>query len=164
MASKAKACEALKVVARCRPLSRKEEAAGHEQILTMDVKLGQVTLRNPRAALGELPKTFTFDAVYDASSKQADLYDETVRPLVDSVLQGFNGTVFAYGQTGTGKTYTMQGTWVEPELRGVIPNAFEHIFTHISRSQNQLYPKWSPIQPPLTISNYSCTDRGARHL
>ncbi|KAF6103924.1 kinesin family member 3C [Phyllostomus discolor] len=139
MASKTKASEALKVVARCRPLSRKEEAAGHEQILTMDVKLGQVTLRNPRAALGELPKTFTFDAVYDASSKQADLYDETVRPLVDSVLQGFNGTVFAYGQTGTGKTYTMQGTWVEPELRGVIPNAFEHIFTHISRSQNQQY-------------------------
>ena len=139
MASKTKASEALKVVARCRPLSRKEEAAGHEQILTMDVKLGQVTLRNPRAALGELPKTFTFDAVYDASSKQADLYDETVRPLVDSVLQGFNGTVFAYGQTGTGKTYTMQGTWVEPEQRGVIPNAFEHIFTHISRSQNQQY-------------------------
>lgn len=139
MASKTKASEALKVVARCRPLSRKEEAAGHEQILTMDVKLGQVTLRNPRAAPGELPKSFTFDAVYDASSKQADLYDETVRPLVDSVLQGFNGTVFAYGQTGTGKTYTMQGTWVEPELRGVIPNAFEHIFTHISRSQNQQY-------------------------
>ncbi|CAO2604047.1 Kinesin-like protein KIF3C [Lemmus lemmus] len=139
MASKTKASEALKVVARCRPLSRKEEAAGHEQILTMDVKLGQVTLRNPRAAPGELPKTFTFDAVYDASSKQADLYDETVRPLIDSVLQGFNGTVFAYGQTGTGKTYTMQGTWVEPELRGVIPNAFEHIFTHISRSQNQQY-------------------------
>ncbi|GAB1297261.1 Kinesin-like protein KIF3C [Apodemus speciosus] len=139
MASKTKASEALKVVVRCRPLSRKEEAAGHEQILTMDVKLGQVTLRNPRAAAGELPKTFTFDAVYDASSKQADLYDETVRPLIDSVLQGFNGTVFAYGQTGTGKTYTMQGTWVEPELRGVIPNAFEHIFTHISRSQNQQY-------------------------
>lgn len=134
-----KASEALKVVARCRPLSRKEEAAGHEQILTMDVKLGQVTLRNPRATPGELPKTFTFDAVYDASSKQADLYDETVRPLIDSVLQGFNGTVFAYGQTGTGKTYTMQGTWVEPEQRGVIPNAFEHIFTHISRSQNQQY-------------------------
>ncbi|XP_068928112.1 kinesin-like protein KIF3C [Petaurus breviceps papuanus] len=139
MANKAKPSEALKVVARCRPLSRKEEAAGHEQILEMDVKLGQVTLRNPRAAPGELPKTFTFDAVYDASSKQADLYDETVRPLIDSVLQGFNGTVLAYGQTGTGKTYTMQGTWAEPEQRGVIPSAFEHIFTHISRSQNQQY-------------------------
>ncbi|XP_010215178.1 PREDICTED: kinesin-like protein KIF3C [Tinamus guttatus] len=120
---------------------RREGARGRRdsRILDMDVKLGQVTIRNPRAAPGELPKTFTFDAVYDASSKQADLYDETVRPLIDSVLQGFNGTIFAYGQTGTGKTYTMQGAWAEPEKRGIIPISFEHIFTHISRSQNQQY-------------------------
>ncbi|KFV57169.1 Kinesin-like KIF3B, partial [Tyto alba] len=51
----------------------------------------------------------------------------------------FNGTVLAYGQTGTGKTYTMQGAWAEPEKRGIIPISFEHIFTHISRSQNQQY-------------------------
>ncbi|NXV19533.1 KIF3C protein, partial [Cepphus grylle] len=140
MAGKSRSgCEALKVVARCRPMSRKEEAAGYERVLELDVKLGQVSIRNPRAAPGELPKTFTFDAVYDASSKQADLYDETVRPLIDSVLQGFNGTIFAYGQTGTGKTYTMQGAWAEPEKRGIIPISFEHIFTHISRSQNQQY-------------------------
>lgn len=56
MASKTKASEALKVVARCRPLSRKEEAAGHEQILTMDVKLGQVTLRNPARHPGSCPR------------------------------------------------------------------------------------------------------------
>ena len=43
------------------------------------------------------------------SSKQRDLYDETFRDLVDNVLSGFNGTIFAYGQTGTGKTFTMQG-------------------------------------------------------
>lgn len=43
------------------------------------------------------------------SSLQRDLYDETFRSLVDSVLNGFNGTIFAYGQTGTGKTYTMEG-------------------------------------------------------
>ena len=44
-----------------------------------------------------------------ASSKQRDLYDETFRDLVQAVLDGFNGTIFAYGQTGTGKTFTMQG-------------------------------------------------------
>ena len=43
------------------------------------------------------------------SSKQKDVYEQTVRPLVDSVLEGFNGTIFAYGQTGTGKTFTMEG-------------------------------------------------------
>ena len=47
--------------------------------------------------------------LYDCSSKQRDLYDETFRDLVQSVIEGFNGTIFAYGQTGTGKTFTMQG-------------------------------------------------------
>ncbi|XP_078069140.1 kinesin-like protein KIF3B isoform X1 [Mustelus asterias] len=137
--SKAKVCESVKVVVRCRPMNGKEEAAACDQIVDMDVKLGQVAIQNPKTIPTEVPKTFTFDAVYDSSSKQSDLYDETVRPLVDSVLQGFNGTVFAYGQTGTGKTYTMQGIWAEPEKRGIIPNSFEHIFTHISRSQDQQY-------------------------
>jgi kinesin family member 3B len=73
------------------------------------------------------------------SSKQLDLYEETFRPLVESVLNGFNGTIFAYGQTGTGKTFTMEGVRNDKELRGVIPNSFEHIFTHIARSSNQQY-------------------------
>ncbi|XP_042157086.1 kinesin-like protein KIF3C isoform X2 [Oncorhynchus tshawytscha] len=141
--SKVKSSETVKVVIRCRPLNRKEEAAaagvtrtpgGVGGIVEMDMRLGQVVLWNPHGLPGEPGKTFTFDSVYDPSSKQRDLYDETVRPLIDSVLDGFNGTIFAYGQTGTGKTYTMQGVWLEPERRGVIPNAFEHVFTQISRS------------------------------
>uniref|UniRef100_A0A3Q2XVH3 Kinesin-like protein n=1 Tax=Hippocampus comes TaxID=109280 RepID=A0A3Q2XVH3_HIPCM len=135
--SKNKSSESVKVVVRCRPLNRKEESNGPSgEIVQMDLRLGQVILRNPRASHSEPQKTFTFDAVYDGNSKQRDLYDESVRPLIDSVLAGFNGTIFAYGQTGTGKTYTMQGMWLDTEKRGVIPNAFDHIFTHISRSQS----------------------------
>ncbi|XP_061125927.1 kinesin-like protein KIF3C [Syngnathus typhle] len=135
--SKNKSSESVKVVVRCRPLNRKEESNGPSGgIVEMELRLGQVILRNPRASHSEPQKTFTFDAVYDGNSKQRDLYDESVRPLIDSVLAGFNGTIFAYGQTGTGKTYTMQGMWLDPEKRGVIPNAFDHIFTHISRSQS----------------------------
>ncbi|XP_032817298.2 kinesin-like protein KIF3B [Petromyzon marinus] len=142
MSSRAKAQETVRVVVRCRPLSRREASAGCCGAVDLDVKLGQVTVRNPRAGPSELPKSFTFDAVYDWNSKQADLYDETFRPLVESVLLGFNGTIFAYGQTGTGKTYTMEGpgrACGDPERRGVIPSSFEQIFTHISRSQNQQY-------------------------
>ena len=47
------------------------------------------------------------------------------------MLSGFNGTIFAYGQTGCGKTWTMQGVLEKQELRGVIPNSFDHIFQHI---------------------------------
>lgn len=136
--SKSKSSESVKVVVRCRPMNEKEQAAGFRRVVSIDVKLGQIIVKNPREA-SELPKVFTFDSVYDCNSKQLDLYDETFRPLVDSVLLGFNGTIFAYGQTGTGKTYTMEGVKKDLEKRGVIPNSFEHIFTHISRSQNQQY-------------------------
>ncbi|XP_067095492.1 kinesin-like protein KIF3B isoform X1 [Osmerus mordax] len=135
--SKSKSSESVKVVVRCRPMNDKERAANFERVVSVDVKLGQVVVRPPRGH--EHPKVFTFDSVYDWNSKQVDLYDETFRPLVDSVLLGFNGTIFAYGQTGTGKTYTMEGVRNDVEHRGVIPNSFEHVFTHISRSQNQQY-------------------------
>uniref|UniRef100_A0A672I6F9 Kinesin-like protein n=1 Tax=Salarias fasciatus TaxID=181472 RepID=A0A672I6F9_SALFA len=137
--SKSKQCEAVRVVVRCRPFSRREEATECENVLEIDDKLGQITIRNPKAPPDEPMKVFTFDSVYGWDSKQSDIYDDAVRPLVESVLQGFNGTIFAYGQTGTGKTYTMQGGCNDPERRGVIPNSFQHIFTQISRTQNQKY-------------------------
>ncbi|XP_076022411.1 kinesin-like protein KIF3B [Genypterus blacodes] len=138
--SKSKSSESVKVVVRCRPMNEKERAAKFSSVVTVDVKLGQILVRNPReSAANDLPKVFTFDSVYDWNSKQIDLYDETFRPLVDSVLLGFNGTIFAYGQTGTGKTFTMEGVRNDSEKRGVIPNSFDHVFTHISRSQNQQY-------------------------
>ncbi|XP_070565590.1 kinesin-II 95 kDa subunit-like [Ptychodera flava] len=134
-----KKAESVKVVVRCRPMNEKEVAAGHDRVVDMDVKKGVITISNPKASHGEAPRQFTFDAVYDWNSKQQGLYDETFRVLVDSVLEGFNGTIFAYGQTGTGKTFTMEGVRSDPELRGVIPNSFDHIFTHISRSENQQF-------------------------
>lgn len=137
--SKSKHSEAVRVVVRCRPFSRKEEITECENILEIDDKLGQIIIRNPKAPPDEPMKVFTFDSVYGWSSNQSDVYDDAVRPLVESVLQGFNGTIFAYGQTGTGKTYTMQGVSNDPDRRGVIPSSFEHIFTHISRTKNQKY-------------------------
>lgn len=65
-----------------------------------------------------------------------NIYDEVVRPLVSSVLEGFNCCVFAYGQTGTGKTHTMEGKRGDEELQGIIPRAFEQIWSHINRAQN----------------------------
>ncbi|EYC20441.1 hypothetical protein Y032_0022g624 [Ancylostoma ceylanicum] len=130
--------EAVRVIVRCRPLSETEIGQGHQSIVSMYPDRGLVELRNPKD-LQEPSKDFTFDAIYNENSKQLDLYDETFRDLVDSVLNGFNGTIFAYGQTGTGKTYTMEGKSTIPEERGVIYNCFEHIFQHIARSRNQQF-------------------------
>lgn len=66
---------------------------------------------------------------------QIDLYVNTARPIVDKVLEGYNGTILAYGQTGTGKTYTMVGNSDSPQTKGIIPNTFAHIFGHIAKAK-----------------------------
>lgn len=119
-------------------MNEKEIAQGHQRIIEMNVKKGTIEITNP-SKKEEVPRMFTYDSVYDWNSKQRDLYDETFSQLVDSVLEGYNGTIFAYGQTGTGKTFTMEGVRSDPDMRGVIPNSFDHIFTHIARTQNQQY-------------------------
>lgn len=63
------------------------------------------------------------------------MYDETAFPLVESVIRGFNGTMFAYGQTGCGKTHTMVG-YPGTDGRGIIPNAFAHIYGYIDDQAN----------------------------
>lgn len=137
----AKKQECVTVVVRCRPMSPKEKLMGYQQVVEMWTDQGTVLIRNPKENHKDPVKTFTFDAVYDWSSTQQDLFDETVRPLIESVLNGFNATIFAYGQTGTGKTYTMEGCKLAPvdgaDERGVIPKSFEQIFTHISRTTNK---------------------------
>ena len=56
--------------------------------------------------------------------------------MVESVMQGYNGTIFAYGQTGCGKTHTMIGVKGDKSQRGIIPNAFDHIFGYFDDAQN----------------------------
>lgn len=68
---------------------------------------------------------------------QMEVYNQAARPLVQNVLEGYNGTIFAYGQTGTGKTFTMEGNPQAPELRGIIPNSFAHIFGHIAKESER---------------------------
>lgn len=78
-----------------------------------------------------MSKDFAYDSVYDTDAKQQVVYDESAFPLVESVIKGYNGTIFAYGQTGCGKTHTMLGVPDDPNLRGIIPNCFAHIFGYI---------------------------------
>ncbi|KAG2431845.1 hypothetical protein HXX76_009338 [Chlamydomonas incerta] len=125
--------ESVKVVVRCRPLNGKEKADGRTRIVDMDVDSGQVKVRNPKADASEPPKAFTFDQVYDWNCLQRDVFDITARPLIDCSIEGYNGTIFAYGQTGTGKSHTMEGKDEPPELRGLIPNTFRYVFEIIAR-------------------------------
>ena len=121
--------ECVKVVVRCRPLNSKELSDGRAQIVQMDEKMGTCVVT---PATNEPPKTFTFDGVYPPNTEQELIYRQSAAHIVDSVLEGYNGTIFAYGQTGTGKTFTMEGVNHDPALRGIIPRSFAHIFDMIA--------------------------------
>ena len=64
---------------------------------------------------------------------KAYLFDNLFPFFYFYLLFNLLGTIFAYGQTGTGKTFTMEGVRSEPNLRGIIPNSFAHIFGFISK-------------------------------
>mmetsp|Transcript_26448 Transcript_26448/g.39265 ORF Transcript_26448/g.39265 Transcript_26448/m.39265 type:complete len:530 (+) Transcript_26448:153-1742(+) len=130
--------ECIQVVVRMRPFNTKEKNEGRQGIVDMDMELNQVAIKNPDNSDAP-PKVFTFDSVYDGSTQQRAFYEESCFGLIESVLEGFNGTIFAYGQTGCGKTFTMQGPNNPPEMRGVIPNSFSHIFDHVKASKDVEY-------------------------
>ena len=79
---------------------------------------------------------FAFDQVYGPDNTQQYVYDNTAKSAVLSVLEGYNATIFAYGQTGTGKTYTMEGFSSSEQQRGIIPRAMEEIFRYIQNVSN----------------------------
>ncbi|XP_041444665.1 kinesin-like protein KIF3A isoform X3 [Xenopus laevis] len=133
-ADKPESCDNVKVVVRCRPLNERERAMSSKMAVGVDEIRGTITVHKVDS-MNEPPKTFTFDTVFGPDSKQLDVYNLTARPIVDSVLEGYNGTIFAYGQTGTGKTFTMEGVRAVPELRGIIPNSFAHVFGHIAKAE-----------------------------
>ncbi|XP_020669326.2 kinesin-like protein KIF3A isoform X2 [Pogona vitticeps] len=131
---KADSSDNVKVVVRCRPFNEREKVMCYKMAVNVDEMRGTITVHKTDSS-NEPPKTFTFDTVFGPESKQLDVYNLTARPIIDSVLEGYNGTIFAYGQTGTGKTFTMEGVRAVPELRGIIPNSFAHIFGHIAKAE-----------------------------
>ncbi|MCQ2818927.1 MAG: hypothetical protein MJ252_16805 [archaeon] len=82
---------------------------------------------------------YTFDRIFDMKSTQAEVYDAAGLPAIQSILEGYNATILAYGQTGTGKTYTMEGFTYNytDEQRGIVPRAIEHIFNFIETNENK---------------------------
>lgn len=70
-----------------------------------------------------------YDQVLATSSTQADVYHAAVKPVVTEVLNGYNGTILAYGQTGAGKTYTLSS--VQPNCIGMMPRAASEIFEYV---------------------------------
>ncbi|KAI4256564.1 MAG: hypothetical protein L6R42_006144, partial [Xanthoria sp. 1 TBL-2021] len=96
-------------------------------------------------------KTYHFDKVFSPAADQAMVFDDVVTPLLDEMLQGYNCTIFAYGQTGTGKTYTMSGDMSETlgilsDAAGVIPRVLHSLFTKLEADEAESSVKCSFIE------------------
>ncbi|KAE9554324.1 hypothetical protein FO519_002495 [Halicephalobus sp. NKZ332] len=76
-------------------------------------------------------KAFVYDRVFDPNLDQETVYQGSAANIVQDVLNGYNGTIFAYGQTSSGKTHTMEGVLGDPEKQGIIPRIVNDIFNHI---------------------------------
>ena len=123
------------VCVRCRPLSSLEyQLSTYETIRIMDDKM--VILMDPIEYNGpntifknrSREQTYAFDFAFDKYSTQNTVFDKSTKFLIDGVVNGYNATVFAYGATGAGKTYTMLGTETNP---GIMPLTLKELFDKV---------------------------------
>ncbi|XP_055443831.1 centromere-associated protein E isoform X1 [Bubalus kerabau] len=114
---------AVAVCVRVRPLNNREEAPEKDT---------QVYWKTDNNTVYQVDgsKSFNFDRVFHSNETTKNVYEEIAVPIIDSAIQGYNGTIFAYGQTASGKTYTMMGS---QEYLGVIPRAIHDIFQKIKK-------------------------------
>ncbi|KAG1753481.1 P-loop containing nucleoside triphosphate hydrolase protein [Suillus lakei] len=135
------------VAIRCRRRSDREIQENSPIIVSSNgAKSQEVTIETstPVSSLGiiTLPptRTYPFDLVFGPEADQAMIYHEVVSPMLDEVLMGYNCTLFAYGQTGTGKTYTMQGDLTPTPMgnpssqAGMVPRVLFRLFHQLETS------------------------------
>uniref|UniRef100_A0A4W5P401 Kinesin-like protein n=1 Tax=Hucho hucho TaxID=62062 RepID=A0A4W5P401_9TELE len=137
-----------------RPFNNAErKSASHGVIDTVENRK-EINVRTGGIGDKAARKMYTFDMVFGPAAKQIDVYKSVVCPILDEVISGYNCTVFAYGQTGTGKTFTMEGerspneefTWEEDPLAGIIPRTLHQIFEKLSENGTEFSVKVSLLE------------------
>jgi len=131
------------VVVRVRPENELEAArSGRKAVLLDAAKPKEIRVAEGSAGTAQGTDAFsrfTFDRVFTPKSQQDEVFQTIGVPLVENVFQGYNGTIFAYGQTSSGKTHTMQGPDInDPVLAGIIPRTVAAIFDNISAASEQM--------------------------
>uniref|UniRef100_A0A8C3RP43 Kinesin-like protein n=1 Tax=Chelydra serpentina TaxID=8475 RepID=A0A8C3RP43_CHESE len=144
----------IQVFVRCRPFNVSERKANSYAVVDCEHARKEVSIRTGGVTDKTARKTYTFDMVFGAQAKQIEVYRNVVCPILDEVIMGYNCTVFAYGQTGTGKTFTMEGerspdeeyTWEEDPLAGIIPRTLHQIFEKLSENGTEFSVKVSLLE------------------
>lgn len=125
--------ENVKVVCRVRPQNSKEVNAGGSLCTKLSPDQTAIEIGTEEGI-----SNYTFDRVYGPESTQQSVFEFCAIPLVRDVLTGYNATIFAYGQTGTGKTHTMEGNIHSEKLKGIIPRAVEALFEGVGEADENI--------------------------
>ncbi|KAF8964705.1 P-loop containing nucleoside triphosphate hydrolase protein [Flammula alnicola] len=149
----------IQVILRCRGRSEREMQANSPSIVTIgSAKAKDLTIETstPISSLGmvTLPptRTYPFDLVFGPEATQSMIYHDVVGPMLNEVMLGYNCTLFAYGQTGTGKTYTMQGDLCPTPMgnpsahAGIIPRVLFRLFHELEKAYTDFIVKVSFIE------------------
>ncbi|KAI0881272.1 kinesin-domain-containing protein [Annulohypoxylon maeteangense] len=138
------------VVVRCRGRTEREVSENSAVVVSTEgVKGKLVELSMGPTALSN--KTYNFDRVFSQAADQSMIYDDVVKPILEEMLGGYNCTIFAYGQTGTGKTYTMSGNMTETlgilsDDAGIIPRVLHSLFNRLDTGDTDSFVKCSFIE------------------
>ncbi|WEW59629.1 Kinesin- motor protein [Emydomyces testavorans] len=130
------------VVVRCRGRNDREVKENSGVVVdTEGIKGTTVELSMGPNAMGN--KAYNFDKVFSPAADQAIVFEEVVVPILNEMLAGYNCTIFAYGQTGTGKTYTMSGDMVDTlgllsDAAGIIPRVLYALFKRLEETENSV--------------------------
>ncbi|CAL8279070.1 unnamed protein product [Lota lota] len=111
----------IKVMCRFRPLNSSEVTRGDRYIPKFQGDETVVIASKP----------YAFDRVFASNTSQEQVYNACAQRIVKDVLEGYNGTIFAYGQTSSGKTHTMEGLLHDTDNMGIIPRIVQDIFNYI---------------------------------
>lgn len=131
--------ENVRVAVRFRPPNKKEEM--NSAFLKIDSKQNSVYISQPDLHDKKEPviQQFNFDFVFDHTTNQEQLFDSVARSAVEWVCEGYNSTIFAYGCTSSGKSYTMFGHENgNKNLAGIIPRACETLFQIVNNNEDVL--------------------------
>ncbi|KAI8955568.1 P-loop containing nucleoside triphosphate hydrolase protein [Xylaria longipes] len=140
----------INVVVRCRGRNEREVRENSAVVVSTDAAQGKtVELSLGPSALSN--KTYNFDRVFSPAADQSVIYDDVVKPILEEMLGGYNCTIFAYGQTGTGKTYTMSGDMEDTfgllsDEAGIIPRVLHSLFKRLDKEDTESFVKCSFIE------------------
>ncbi|KAG5440280.1 hypothetical protein PCANB_001850 [Pneumocystis canis] len=141
----------IQVVVRCRARNEREIQENSYSVVSTRGPNGKEVCIQTSPLSQMNTRTYTFDRVFGPEADQTMVFDDVVLPILGEVLNGYNCTIFAYGQTGTGKTYTMTGDMSEncsifSSSSGIIPRTLCHLFNVLEMEDTEYSVKCSFIE------------------